>query len=94
MRYFAAQFAADRRLAELVGELSVHSPEFARLWAGHDVRLCTSGTKRFRHPEVGGLELGYEVLHLPEGNGQRILTHTAEPGSSSFAALRMLTGAR
>jgi len=94
LRYVAAQFADDRRLAELVGELSMNSAEFAGLWAGHDVRLCTSGSKRFRHPEVGELELGYEVLHLPEGNGQRILTHTAEPGSASFAALRLLTSAR
>lgn len=93
LRYVAAQFADDRRLAELVGELSMNSPSFARLWAGHDVRLCTSGVKRFRHPEVGHLELGYEVLHLPEGNGQRIITHTAEPGSASFAALRLLTSA-
>lgn len=91
LRYVAAQFTDDRCLAELVGELSMNSTEFARLWAGHDVRLCTSGSKRFRHPEIGELELGYEVLHLPEGNGQRILTHTAEPGSASFAALRLLT---
>jgi transcriptional regulator with XRE-family HTH domain len=91
LRYVAAQFADDRRLAELVGELSMNSGEFARLWAGHDVRLCASGAKRFHHPEVGELELDYEVLHLPEGNGQRILTHTAEPGSASFAALRLLT---
>ncbi|UVY82947.1 helix-turn-helix transcriptional regulator [Brachybacterium sp. NBEC-018] len=93
LRFVAAQWAHDRRLAELVGTLSVRSPEFARLWAGHDVRLCTSGTKRFRHPEVGELELGYEVLHLPEGNGQRILTHTAAPGSASSAALRLLLSA-
>lgn len=93
LRYVAAQFANDQHLAALVGELSVNSPEFARLWAEHDVRLCTSGTKRFRHPQVGELALGYELLHLPEGNGQRILTHTAEPGSASFAALRLLTSA-
>ncbi len=93
LRYVAAQFADDLRLAELVGELSMKSVEFARLWAGHDVRLCTSGAKRFRHPEVGELELRYEALHLPEGNGQRILTHTAQPGSASFAALRLLTSA-
>ncbi|WP_069812065.1 helix-turn-helix transcriptional regulator [Streptomyces sp. TP-A0874] len=91
LRFVAARFADDRRLAELVGNLSMNSAEFARLWAGYDVRLCTSGSKRFRHPEVGQLTLGYEVLHLPEGNGQRILTHTAEPGSDSSAALRLLT---
>lgn len=91
MRYAAATFADDRHLAELVGQLSMNSPEFASLWAGHSVRLCTSGTKRFRHPAVGDIELDYEVLHLPEGNGQRILTHTARPGSASQAALRLLT---
>lgn len=91
LRYVAALFADDRRLAELVGDLTMNSPEFARLWAGHDVRLCTSGTKRLQHPAVGDLELHYEVLHLPEGNGQRILTHTARPESPSGAALRLLS---
>lgn len=90
MRYAAAQFANDRYLAELVGELSMKSPEFARLWAGHDVRLCTSGVKQLRHPIVGEMSVNYEVLHLPEGNGQRILTHTATPGSASHAALCLL----
>jgi transcriptional regulator with XRE-family HTH domain len=91
LRYVAAQFPDDRRLAELVGELSLKSAEFATLWAGHTVRLCTSGSKRLRHPEVGELTVHYEVLHLPEGDGQRILTHTAAPDSASFAALRLLT---
>ncbi|WP_058234195.1 helix-turn-helix transcriptional regulator [Devriesea agamarum] len=91
LRYAAAHCADDRRLVELVGELSMKSPEFATLWAGHGVRLCTSGSKRFRHPRVGDLELRYEVLHLPEGNGQRILTHIADPGSASYAALKVLT---
>ena len=93
LRYVAAQFPDDRNLAGLVGELSLNSPEFASLWAGHAVKLCTSGSKRLRHPEVGELTVGYEVLHLPEGNGQRILTHTAEPGGASFSALRLLTAA-
>lgn len=94
LRYAAARFADNRRLAELVGELSMNSPEFARLWAGHDVRLCASGTRRIRHPVVGALELHYEVLHLPETNGQRLLTHTAAPNTASHAALRVLASTR
>lgn len=90
LRYTAAQFPDDRLLAELVGDLSIHSAEFARLWARHDVRLCSSGTKLLRHPEIGDVELHYEVLHLPDSNGQRILTHTAGTGSSSADALRLL----
>jgi len=90
LRYVAARFAEDRRLAQLVGELSVHSAEFAALWAEHDVRLCTRGTRRLRHPEVGELTLDYAVLHLPEADGQRLLTHTAAAGSGSAEALRLL----
>ncbi|MBB5786298.1 helix-turn-helix transcriptional regulator [Jiangella mangrovi] len=93
LRYVAAQFPDDRRLAELVGELSLGSAAFATLWARHTVRLCTSGTRLLHHPAVGDLDLDYEVLHLPDGDGQRILTHTARPGSSSQAALRLLAAA-
>lgn len=93
LRYVAAQFPGDRRLVELVGELSLGSGAFATLWARHTVRLRTSGTRLLHHPAVGDLDLGYEVLHLPDGDGQRILTHTARPGSSSQAALRLLCAA-
>ncbi|EAP98356.1 putative DNA-binding protein [Janibacter sp. HTCC2649] len=90
IRFVAAQFPDDRRLAELIGELSLKSPEFASLWAKHAVKLCTSGTKAFHHPHVSDLDLDYEVLHLPEGNGQRLLTYTAPAGSASSAGLRLL----
>jgi transcriptional regulator with XRE-family HTH domain len=90
LRYTAAHYPDDRLLAELIGDLSMHSPEFAKLWAKHDVRLCASGTKRLHHPEIGDVDLHYEVLQLPDSNGQRLLTHTAEPGSASADALSLL----
>lgn len=90
LRYVAAQYPDDRLLAELLGDLSMHSPEFARLWAKHDVRLCSSGTKRLHHPQIGDVDLHYEALHLPDSNGQRLLTHTATPGSASADALQLL----
>ncbi|SFH06892.1 Transcriptional regulator, contains XRE-family HTH domain [Actinopolymorpha cephalotaxi] len=90
LRYTAAQYPDDRLLAELIGDLSINSPEFARLWAKHDVRLCSSGTKRLHHPEVGDLDLHYEVLHLPDSHGQRLLTHTPAVGTGSGDALSLL----
>lgn len=90
LRYVAAQYPEDRLLAELIGDLSINSPDFARLWAKHDVRLCSSGTKHLHHPQVGDLDLHYEALHLPDSNGQRLLTHTAIPGSASADALQLL----
>ncbi|MBM7785103.1 helix-turn-helix transcriptional regulator [Tenggerimyces flavus] len=90
LRVFAGRSPDDRVLAELVGELSVKSAEFAALWSKHPVANCVSGTKQFRHPEVGELELTFEALYLAEDEGQRILLYSAESGSPSEAALRLL----
>jgi len=91
LRFTAAHHPDDRALAELVGDLSVRDRGFADLWARHVVRLCSSGTKRLRHPTVGELDLRYQALHLPDADGQRMLTHTAAPASSSADALRLLS---
>ncbi len=90
LRLVAGRFREDRALAELVGELTLGSDEFAALWSAHPVLDCLSGAKHFRHPEVGDLELGFEMLHLAQDTGQRILTFTAAPGTGSEAALRLL----
>ncbi|WP_051367198.1 helix-turn-helix transcriptional regulator [Hamadaea tsunoensis] len=90
LRFVAAQQPDDRALSDLIGELTVKSPEFAGLWAKHAVRLCTSGVKRLHHPEVGDLDLDFQVLHLPDTGGQRIVTHTAAPDSGSAYALALL----
>jgi len=92
LRLIAGRYRDDRELAELVGELTLKSDDFASLWAGHPVHNCLSGVKQFHHPEVGDLELGFEVLHLPDDAGHRILTYTSIPGSPSDAALRLLAG--
>jgi transcriptional regulator with XRE-family HTH domain len=90
MRFVAAQFSDDRELMELIGELTLKNREFASLWSKHPVHRCVSGIKKFRHPEVGDFDLNFEVLHLPDANGQRIMTHIAEPGSPAEAALTLL----
>jgi transcriptional regulator with XRE-family HTH domain len=80
----------DRALNELIGELTTGSGHFAALWAGHDVRIHTTGTKRFHHPVAGDLSLQFETLHLPGDEGQTLFTFTAEPGSASANALAFL----
>jgi transcriptional regulator with XRE-family HTH domain len=80
----------DRALNELIGELTTRSGPFAGLWAGHDVRIHTTGTKRFHHPVAGDLSLQFETLDLPGDEGQTVYTFTAEPGSASENALAFL----
>ncbi|KKD05369.1 helix-turn-helix domain-containing protein [Streptomyces sp. WM6386] len=80
----------DPRLSALVGELSVKSEEFRRLWATHDVKEKGYGVKHFRHPLVGDLSLSFESFRLSDDSEQTLITYHAEPGSPSAEALRLL----
>ncbi|MFI9807866.1 helix-turn-helix domain-containing protein [Streptomyces sp. NPDC052301] len=80
----------DPRLSALVGELSVKSEEFRRLWATHDVKEKSHGLKRLHHPLVGDLSLNFESFRLTDGTDQSLVTYHAEPGSPSAESLRLL----
>ena len=80
----------DRKLSDLVGELSTRSDEFRVRWAAHNVRFHRTGTKRIHHPVVGDLELSYETMELSADAGLTVAIFTAEPGSASQQALDLL----
>ena len=92
LRAEAGRRPHDAQLRELVGELSTVSPEFRTRWAAHDVRIHHNGAKQFRHPAVGTLELGYRTLDLPTEDRPdlRLTIYTAQPGSPSEDALKLL----
>ncbi|MFJ4830364.1 helix-turn-helix transcriptional regulator [Streptomyces sp. NPDC088747] len=90
LRMEAGCYPDDPRLSALVGELSVKSEEFRRLWATHDVKEKTYGVKRLRHPLVGDLALQFESFQLTGDSDQMLITYHAEPGSPSAEALRLL----
>ncbi|MCX4905858.1 helix-turn-helix transcriptional regulator [Streptomyces sp. NBC_00878] len=80
----------DPRLSALVGELSVKSEEFRRLWATHDVKEKSHGVKRLHHPLVGELTLSFESFKIVDTEEQSMVTYHAVPGSPSAEALRLL----
>ncbi|MCP2330763.1 Transcriptional regulator, contains XRE-family HTH domain [Actinoalloteichus cyanogriseus DSM 43889] len=80
----------DKELHDLVGELSTRSEEFRTRWAAHDVRQHGTGSKAFHHPVVGDLTLAYEGLEMAAEPGLTLTIYTAEPGSPSEDALRLL----
>jgi transcriptional regulator with XRE-family HTH domain len=84
----------DPRVAQLVGELSLTSERFRKLWARHDVRALAGGAVLLRHPEAGLLELRREKLPIGESGGQLLVIYHAEPGSDAAAALARLMSAR
>jgi transcriptional regulator with XRE-family HTH domain len=92
LRTEAGRHPDDPDLRELVGELSTVSEEFRSRWAAHDVRIHRTGVKTFQHPAVGMVELVYHSTTLPtEGPDDLQLTaYTAEPGTASEDALKLL----
>jgi len=80
----------DQLLSALVGELSVKSADFRRLWARHDVKERSHGIKHLSHPLAGDLTLSFEVFKLPDDQELSLYLYDAEPGSRSAEALRLL----
>ncbi|MGW0881667.1 helix-turn-helix domain-containing protein [Streptomyces sp. NPDC002671] len=81
----------DPRLSALVGELSVKSEEFRRLWATHDVKEKNHGVKRLHHPLVGDLSLNFDGFRLSGDTDQVMVAYHAEPASPSAESLRLLS---
>jgi transcriptional regulator with XRE-family HTH domain len=90
LRLYAGRHPDDPQLTELIGELSVRSDTFRRMWADHDVRAHTTGTKRLHHPLVGDLTLDYVVLAVEDDPEQTLVIYTPEPASPSADALDIL----
>ena len=65
------------------------SAEFAAIWARHEVRRQQTLCQTIFHPEVGRIDVICEVLVIPERD-QRVVLYTADPGSPSDQALRLL----
>jgi transcriptional regulator with XRE-family HTH domain len=81
----------DPRVAQLVGELSLASEHFRKIWARHDVRSLAGGAVRMCHPGAGELTLRREKLPIGDSGGQLLVIYSAEPGSRSAATLACLS---
>ncbi|RAG86481.1 transcriptional regulator [Streptacidiphilus pinicola] len=90
LHLYAGRHPDDPQLTELIGELSVHSDTFRRLWADHDVLAHATGTKRLHHPVVGEMTLDYVVLAVESDPDQSLVILTPEPASPSAEALDIL----
>ena len=90
LRAEAARDPYDGDLTQLIGELSMRSDDFRRMWATHDVTRYRSGVQYFHHQLVGDLDLNYESFDLAGDVAQTLVVYTAEAGSPSQAALDQL----
>jgi transcriptional regulator with XRE-family HTH domain len=80
----------DPRFIELVGELSLASDRFRRLWARHDVQLREGAAVALDHPQVGELTLNREKLAVGGAAGQLLVIYHADRGSANAEKLGLL----
>ncbi|GFG51396.1 transcriptional regulator [Mycolicibacterium agri] len=77
----------DADMRELIDNLLAHSPEFAALWARHEVAARHMQQKTFL-TKVGAITLDCEVLATVDN--QRLVVLTPPAGSSALEQLRLL----
>jgi transcriptional regulator with XRE-family HTH domain len=89
LRRLSAQRKAGGELTKLIGELTIASREFARLWSRHDVTVGVTRRKMFNHQLAGAFELEPDVLNLVRDE-QTLCVYRAVPGSPGADALALL----
>ncbi|MGM1077971.1 helix-turn-helix domain-containing protein [Streptomyces sp. H28] len=80
----------DPRVVRLVGELSLASAEFRKVWARHDVRPVVDKPIRMNHPQVGELSLTLSKLDVDGPDGLTLAAYHAAPDSEDAARLALL----
>ncbi|MFI8895071.1 helix-turn-helix transcriptional regulator [Streptomyces paradoxus] len=89
LRLTAGRHPTDTRLAALIGELHMNSPDFGALWATGDVSDCTTGAMHLQHPTVGPVSVDYHVWLQPDSPDHRVEIYTPNDATSADA-LRVL----
>jgi transcriptional regulator with XRE-family HTH domain len=84
-----ARYPGDPQIASVVTEMLALSPQFADMWAAHEVEFRGPMLKRVDHPQAGPLEFECQVLHVAE-TGQRLIVYCAAPGSTTEQAFARL----
>ena len=90
LRLEAGRDPLNSDLTALIGELSTLSPQFRMDWADQDVHEHRTGQKVYRHPEVGEIEITFDVFELPGETGLSICTYSVEEGSPSADKFALL----
>ena len=89
MRAAASTMGPDSRAGELVQALQKASPEFARLWEGHEVAKRFAEHKVLVHPRLGPIEVDCQAL-FTEDQSQALLVISAPPSTKDYEKLQLL----
>ena len=89
LRVATARYPDNVELRSLVDELLAGSEDFGRLWNSHELRIEHHDHQVIRHPQVGPIDLDFDVLTVP-GQDQQLIIFTAEPDSRAYRTLQLL----
>ncbi|MEU4573699.1 MULTISPECIES: helix-turn-helix transcriptional regulator [Nonomuraea] len=89
-RWDMARYPDDPEFGRLAAHLSESSPEFAALWAEHEVGETAQGVKVITHPEVGELVFEFTGVPVPGRPDHRLLLHNPQPGTGTEEKLTLL----
>ncbi|MBB3662211.1 transcriptional regulator with XRE-family HTH domain [Prauserella sediminis] len=87
----AAHFPDDPDFGRVVDELGATSPEFAELWARHEVGAPVQAVKAVHHPEVGDLIFDTTTLVVADQPAWYLELYNPRPGSGTDEPLARLT---
>ncbi|CAM5254627.1 Helix-turn-helix domain-containing protein OS=Streptomyces tendae OX=1932 GN=GUR47_17275 PE=4 SV=1 [Streptomyces tendae] len=85
----ARRDAKDAEVGSMIRTLLGVSPEFASLWADHEVAFRRDDRKRLVHPVIGLIEVNCLNLFSEDGR-QRLLWFTPAVGTDSAGLLELL----
>ena len=90
LRATAGRRGDDPDVVAFVSDLNQASPEFAALWAEHEVAVRRADAKRIQHPEVGLLDLLCERLTSDVDGSVLVVLHP-RPGTDCREKLELLS---
>ncbi len=90
----AAHTPDDPEFHRLVAELTAVSPEFAELWARHDVAVPAQAVKAVHHPEVGRLLFDLTTLTVTDHPDWYLELYNPRPGTGTAELVERLSQLR
>jgi transcriptional regulator with XRE-family HTH domain len=89
LRVATTRYPDSAELRTLIAELLAGSADFAQLWNSQQLRIDHHASQVFQHPQVGPIELDFDILTVPDRE-QQVVIFTAEPDSEAYHNLQLL----
>jgi transcriptional regulator with XRE-family HTH domain len=93
LRVAYGRHIGDPAWTHFIRRLEAASPEFAKIWAEHDVSQPRRWTKAIRHPAVGEIRVATTSFAVSAVPGARMVVYTPSDEDSRIALEKLAAGA-